>query len=61
MQSRSISAKYEGLTKVSEYIEILTPQCPPNFCHDGNKILLLRDAVFGYEWALLPVRSIVTN
>ena len=61
MAANSLSTESEGLNKMVEYIERLAPQCPPGFRSNENKIRFLRSAVLGYEWALAPIRNIVTH
>ena len=41
----------EGLAELATYITNRTPQCPPNFRSEQNKIDFLRQAVIGNDWA----------
>ncbi len=61
MAAHSLATEYEGLKRIVEYIERLTPQCPVGFRSHENKIRFLCSAVLGYEWALTPIRRIVTH
>ncbi len=61
MTAHSLATESEGLKRIVEHIERLTPQCPVGFRSDENKIRYLRSAVLGYEWSLTPIRSIVTH
>eukprot|EP00171_Calliarthron_tuberculosum_P023610 IDg23610t1 len=44
-----------------EKIHRLTPQCPAGFRADENKLRFLRSAVISHDWALAPIRNIVTH
>ncbi len=61
MVTRSLTTESEGLTKLVEHIERLVPQCPPGFRSNENKIRFLRKAVLGFDWALVPIRNIVSH
>ena len=58
MSVRSLRTYSDGLTKLFEHFELLTPQCPPGFRSDQNKIRFLRKAVLSCEWAFAPIRNI---
>ncbi len=58
MSAHSVSTESEGLSKIVEHSEKLTPQCPDGFRSHENKIRYLRSAVLGSEWALTSIRSI---
>ncbi len=61
MQERDITSVAEGLTKLVDYIERLTPQCPQGFQEDSHKARYLRSAVINFSWARAPVSNIVSN
>ncbi len=61
MLEETISTTSTGLNKLEDLIERLTPQCPVGFRSDENKTRYLRSAVIGHEWAIAPIRSIVTH
>ncbi len=61
MATRSLTTESEGLTKLVEHIEQLVPQCPSGFRSDENKTRFLRKAVLGFDWALAPIRNIVSH
>ena len=61
MSVRSLTTHSDGLTKLVEHHELLTPQCPPGFRSDENKIRFLRKAFLSCEWALAPIRNIVSH
>ena len=57
---RQISSDSEALTQLVEYIDILTPQCRPEFATEANKQNYLREAVRTCSWARGPISNIVT-
>lgn len=61
MSEKSLASHSEGLAKLVEDIEQLTTQCPQGFRSDANKIRFLRKAVLHCEWALAPIRNIVSH
>ena len=61
MSTRSLTTHPDGLTRLVEYLELLTPQCPPGIRSDENKIRFLRKALLSYEWGLSPIRNIVSH
>lgn len=60
MAEHLITSHSEGLTKIVDLIERLTPQCQPQFRSDANKISYLRKAVLGFNWAMVPIGNIIT-
>ena len=60
MAEHDISSHSEGLTKLVDVIERLTPQCQPQFRSDANKINYLRKAVLGFNWSMTPIGNIIT-
>ena len=60
MVEKGISDEGVGLSKLVERINVLTPQCPPNFRSESNKIRYLRSAVLDRDWAQTPVSNITT-
>ena len=61
MVEHEITNVSEGLTKLINIIEELTPQCQPEFRTNAHKISFLRKAVLGYEWAKGPISNIITS
>ena len=60
MAEHQITSHSEGLTKIVDLIERLTPQCQPQFRSGANKISYLRKAVLGFNWAMVPIGNIIT-
>lgn len=60
MTQNSIASASEGLNKIIERILRLTPQSPEGFRYDENKTRYLQSAVINHDWALAPIRNIVT-
>ena len=50
----------DGLDKLVDFIEDLTPTCPPAFRSDHNKIDFLRRAVPPFPWAKQPIKQIAS-
>ena len=50
-----------GLTKLVEHLEQLTPQCSPGFRSDEDKIRFLVKSVLSFEWSLNHIRNIVSH
>ena len=61
MTEHEITDVSDGLTKIVNLIENLTPQCQPQFRSDSNKIVYLRKAVLGHEWAKGPISNIISS
>ena len=60
MAEQGLTSPSEGLTKLVDLIERLTPQCQPQFRSDANKINYLRKAVLGFNWSMVPIGNIIT-
>ena len=60
MSEKEIASASEGLTKVVDHIEKLSPECPPSFPQDAHKIRFLRNAVKPFPWSRTPISNIVT-
>ena len=62
MTEKGIDDVSEGLTKLVELINELSPQCPRDFRSDSHKIDFLRKAVLEYqEWSKIPIQSITSQ
>ncbi len=62
MRDKNISDFGEGLTKLVEEIQNLTPQCQEEFRTDAHKIKTLRKAVAECSsWSKTPIQSISTQ
>lgn len=60
MRDREITDDATGLAKIVEHINVLTPQGPPNFRSENNKIRYLRHAVLTKPWAERAIGNITT-
>ena len=60
MQTHEITDKGDSQKKLVNRINILTPQCPPGFRSESNKIRFLRSAVLDRAWDQTPVSNIIT-
>lgn len=59
MKEKEIDDISEGLTKLAENINELSPQCPPDFRFDAHKIDYLRKAVTEFQdWSRIPIQNI---
>eukprot|EP00171_Calliarthron_tuberculosum_P004009 IDg4009t1 len=61
MAEKEISSLSDGLNKMVEHIECLTPQCPLGFRGDSNKVKFLRSAVLKFPWARVPISNVVSQ
>lgn len=61
MKDQQIVDLDAGLTLLVDRINVLTPQCPPNFRSDGNKVRFLRNSVLRQEWAQPAISQITTS
>ena len=61
MAEHNIANVSQGLTKLINLIEELTPQCQPQFRSDAHKVSFLRKAILGYAWAKGPISNIITS
>eukprot|EP00171_Calliarthron_tuberculosum_P023123 IDg23123t1 len=61
MSENSLTSVSEALNKMVEKIHRLTPQCPASFRADENKTRFLHSALINHNWALAPIRNIVTH
>ena len=60
MHENNLTDVSEGLSKLVEQIDDLSPQCRPSFRSDANKIEFLRKAVAEFEdWSRLPIQNIM--
>jgi len=60
MAEAEITDTDSGLTALVEKINILTPQCPPNFRSEDNKTRFLRNAFLRHGWAEPAISQITT-
>ena len=59
MDEHDVKDVSEGLTKIFNLIEDLTPQCQSQFRSDSENIVFLRKAILGYEWAKGPISNVI--
>lgn len=58
MKEKELEDVSEGLSKMVEHINELSPQCPPDFRSDAHKIDYLRKAVTEFQdWSRIPIQS----
>ncbi len=58
--SSEITCEADGLTKLTAYINKLTPQCQPDFRSEAHKTKYLRDALVSCSRARSPIENIVS-
>lgn len=62
MQERDLEDVSDGLTKLVERINELSPQCPPDFRSDAHKIDYLRKSVTEFQdWSRIPIQNITSQ
>lgn len=60
MSEKDITDERAGPSKLDDRINVLAPQCPPNFRAEENNIRYLRSIVLDREWAQTPISKITT-
>ena len=60
MARHRIQDEKEGLRRIVEYLNNITPQLVEGFHTESNKLRYLRSAVLGKKWATTPLKSIST-